>query len=200
MTIVHKKEGNFMITSDKNVNTIERKYLDVLSTIVTEVEGLVDQFFEDEIHPTIEKIKEVDFNNAFKDVLIEIFNKSLSPISPSNLVEENNSQTTNFISIVIPSILSKFDGGWGTDFYSNFTYNLSTKKIVIPENKYDITSFTRGNYYYSDLLFFDTEVHNKHSNSLVDSDCSHLIQLLYSGFISEKEMKSIFTEQIQTIG
>ena len=199
MTIVHKKEGNFMITSDKNANTIEERYLGVLSTIVTEVEGLVDQFFEDEIHPTIEKMKEVDFNNAFKDALIENFNKSLSPISPSNLVEKNNSQTTNFISIVIPSTLSKFDGGWGTDFYSNFTYNLSTKKLVIPEKKYDITSFARGNYYSSDLLFFDTEIHNKHSNSLVDSDCSHLIQLLYSGFISEKDMKSIFTEQIQTI-
>lgn len=198
MTIVHKKEGNFMITSNKNANTIEERYLGVLSTIVTEVEGLVDQFFEDEIQPTIEKIRWIDYNEAFKNALIERYKDSPLSKGLGNLIDKNNSATINFISIKICNILQKFEGGFGSIPTSNLAYNLSTKKFVVSDRKDDEVTTQRENIYYSELLFFNSAGGYQKPTHLEHSDCSHLIQLLYSKLVTEEEVKSILTKQIQT--
>lgn len=197
MTIVHKKEGNFMITSD-NVNTIEGKYLDTLSEINLEVENLVNQFFVDEILPTIEKIKWIDYNKAFKNALIERYKGSPLSKGLGNLIDKNNSATTNFISIKICNILQKFEGGFGSIPTSNLAYNLSAKKFVVSDKKDDEVTSQRENIYYSELLFFNNTGDYQKPTRLEHSDCSHLIQLLYSELITEEEAKSILTKQIQT--
>ena len=109
MTIVHKKEGNFMITNETNTNQIQQKYLSTLSEINSEVEKLVNQFFVDEILPTIEKIKWIDYNKAFKNALIERYKDSPLSKGLGNLIDKNNSTTTNFISTKICIILQKFE-------------------------------------------------------------------------------------------
>lgn len=187
-----------MITSDKNANTIEERYLGVLSTIVTEVEGLVDQFFEDEIRPTIEKIRWIDYNEAFKNALIERYKDSHLSKGLGNLIDKNNSNSTNFISIKICTILQKFEGGFGFIPTSNFAYNLSTKKFVVSDRKDDEVTTQRENIYYSELLFFNSAGGYQKPTHLEHSDCSHLIQLLYSELVTEEEVKSILIKQIQT--
>lgn len=187
-----------MITSNKNANTIEERYLDILSTIVTEVEGLVDQFFEDEIRPTIEKIRWIDYNEAFKKVLIERYKDSPLSKGLGNLIDKNNSATINFISIKICNILQKFEGGFGFIPTSNLAYNLSTKKFVVSDRKDDEVTTQRENIYYSELLFFNSAGGYQKPTHLEHSDCSHLIQLLYSELVTEEEVKSILIKQIQT--
>lgn len=187
-----------MITSDKNVNTIERKYLDTLSEINSEVENLVDQLLVNEIQPTIEKIKWVDYNEAFKNALIERYKDSPLSKGLGNLIDKNNSNSTNFISIKICNILQKFEGGFGSIPTSNLAYNLSTKKFVVSDKKDDEVANQRKNIYYSELLFFNNTGDYQKPTRLEHSDCSHLIQLLYSELIAEEEVKSILTKQIQT--
>lgn len=186
-----------MITSD-NVNTIEGKYLDTLSEINLEVENLVNQFFVDEILPTIEKIKWIDYNKAFKNALIERYKGSPLSKGLGNLIDKNNSATTNFISIKICNILQKFEGGFGSIPTSNLAYNLSAKKFVVSDKKDDEVTSQRENIYYSELLFFNNTGDYQKPTRLEHSDCSHLIQLLYSELITEEEAKSILTKQIQT--
>lgn len=187
-----------MITSDKNANTIEERYLGVLSTIVTEVEELVDQLLVDEICPTIEKIKWIDYNEAFKNALIERYKDSPLSKGLGNLIDKNNSNSTNFISIKICTILQKFEGGFGSIPTSNLAYNLSTKKFVVSDRKDDEVTSQRENIYYSELLFFKNTGDYQKPTRLEHSDCSHLIQLLYSEIITVEEVKSILTKQIQT--
>ena len=196
--MVTRKKENFMITSDKNTNTIEQKYLDTLSEINSEVENLVDQLWVDEIRSTIEKIKWIDYNKAFKNALIERYKDSPLSKGLGNLIDKNNSATTNFISIKICNILQKFEGGFGSIPTPNLAYNLSTKKFVVSDKKDDEVASQRENIYYSELLFFNNTGGYQKPTRLEHSDCSHLIQLLYSELITEEEVKSILTKQIQT--
>lgn len=198
MTIVHKKEGNFMITNETNTNQIQQKYLSTLSEINSEVEKLVNQLLLDEIQPTIEEIKQIDYNKAFKNALIERYKDSPLSKGLGNLIDKNNSTTTNFISTKICIILQKFEGGFGSTPTSNFAYNLSTKKFVVSDRKDDEVVSQRENIYYSELLFFNNTGDYQKPTRLEHSDCSHLIQLLYSELITEEEVKSILTKQIQT--
>lgn len=187
-----------MITNKTNTNKIQQKYLDTLSKINSEVEELVDQLLIDEIQPTIEKIKWVDYNEAFKNALIERYKDSPLSKGLGNLIDKNNSATTNFISIKICTILQKFEGGFGSVPTSNLAYNLSTKKFVVSDRKDDEIVSQRENIYYSELLFFNNTGDYQKPTSLEDNDCSHLIQLLYSELVTEEEVKSILTKQIQT--
>ena len=198
MTIVHKKEGNFMITTKTNTNKIEQKYLDTLSEINSEVENLVDQLWVDEIRSTIEKIKWIDYNKAFKNALIERYKDSPLSKGLGNLIDKNNSATTNFISIKICNILQKFEGGFGSIPTSNLAYNLSTKKFVVSDKKDDEVASQRENIYYSELLFFNNTGGYQKPTRLEHSDCRHLIQLLYSKLVTEEEVKSVLIKQIQT--
>lgn len=198
MTIVHKKEGNFMITNETNTNQIQQKYLSTLSEINSEVEKLVNQLLLDEIQPTIEEIKQIDYNKAFKNALIERYKDSPLSKGLGNLIDKNNSTTTNFISTKICIILQKFEGGFGSTPTSNFAYNLSTKKFVVSDKKDDEVASQRENIYYSELLFFNNTGGYQKSTRLEHSDCSHLIQLLYSELVTEEEVKSILIKQIQT--
>lgn len=187
-----------MITNETNTNQIQQKYLSTLSEINSEVEGLVDQFFEDEIQPTIEEIKQIDYNKAFKNALIERYKDSPLSKGLGNLIDKNNSTTTNFISTKICIILQKFEGGFGSTPTSKFAYNLSTKKFVVSDRKDDEVVIQRENIYYSELLFFNNTGDYQKPTSLEDNDCSHLIQLLYSELVTEEEAKSILIKQIQT--
>ena len=198
MTIGHKKEGNFMITNKTNTNRIQWKYLDTLSEINSEVENLVDQLLVDEIQPTIEKIKWIDYNKAFKNALIERYKDSPLSKGLGNLIDKNNSATTNFISIKVCAILQKFEGGLGIVPTSNLAYNLSTKKFVVSDRKDDEVKTQRENIYYSELLFLNSAGGYQKPTCLEYSDCSHLIQLLYSELVTDEEVKSILTKQIQT--
>lgn len=198
MTIVHKKEGKIMITNKTNANKIQQRYLDTLSEINSEVENLVDQLWVDEIRSTIEKIKWIDYNKAFKNALIERYKDSPLSKGLGNLIDKNNSATTNFISIKIYNILQKFEGGFGSIPTPNLAYNLSTKKFVVSDKKDDEVASQRENIYYSELLFFNNTGGYQKPTRLEHSDCSHLIQLLYSELITEEEVKSILTKQIQT--
>lgn len=65
-----------MITKETNTNKIQQKYLDTLSEINSEMEKLVNQLLLDEIQPTIEEIKQIDYNKAFKNALIERYKDS----------------------------------------------------------------------------------------------------------------------------
>ena len=143
-------------------------------------------------------MKEVDFNNAFKDALIERYKDSPLSKGLGNLIDKNNSATTNFISIKICNILQKFEGGFGSIPTPNLAYNLSTKKLVVSDKKDDEVASQRENIYYSELLFFNNTGGYQKPTRLEHSDCSHLIQLLYSELITEEEVKSILTKQIQT--
>ena len=174
------------------------KYLNTFSEINSEVENLVDQLLVDEIQPTIEKIKQIDYNNAFKNALIERYKDSLLSKGLGNLIDKNNSATTNFISIKVCTILQKFEGGFGITPTSNLAYNLSTKKFVVSDRKDDEVVTQKENVYYSDLLFFDNIGDYQKPTHLEHSDCSHLIQLLYSEIITEEEVKFILIKQIQT--
>lgn len=187
-----------MITNKTNTNNIQQKYLDTLSEINSEVENLVDQLLVDEICPTIEKIKWIDYNEAFKNALIERYKDSSLSKGLGNLIDKNNSTTTNFISIKICNILQKFEGGFGSIPTSNLAYNLSTKKFVVSDRKDDEVTTQRENIYYSELLFFNNTGGYQKPTRLEHSDCSHLIQLLYSEIITVEEVKSILTKQIQT--
>lgn len=187
-----------MITNKTNTNKIQQKYLNTFSEINSEVENLVDQLLVDEIQPTIEKIKQIDYNNAFKNALIERYKDSLLSKGLGNLIDKNNSATTNFISIKVCTILQKFEGGFGITPTSNLAYNLSTKKFVVSDRKDDEVVTQKENVYYSDLLFFDNIGDYQKPTHLEHSDCSHLIQLLYSEIITEEEVKFILIKQIQT--
>lgn len=198
MTIVHKKEGKIMITNKTNINKIQHRYLDTFSEIYSEVENLVDQLLVDEIQPTIEKIRWIDYNEAFKNALIERYKDSPLSKGLGNLIDKNNSNSTNFISIKICTILQKFEGGFGFIPTSNLAYNLSTKKFVVSDRKDDEVTTQRENIYYSELLFFNSAGGYQKPTHLEHSDCSHLIQLLYSELVTEEEVKSILIKQIQT--
>ena len=97
-----------MITNETNTNKIQQKYLDTLSEINSEMENLVNQLLVDEIQPTIEEIKQIDYNKAFKNALIERYKDSPLSKGLGNLIDKNNSTTTNFISTKICIILQKF--------------------------------------------------------------------------------------------
>ena len=187
-----------MITNETNTNKIQQKYLDTLSEINSEVENLVDQLWVDEIRSTIEKIKWIDYNKAFKNALIERYKDSPLSKGLGNLIDKNNSATTNFISIKICNILQKFEGGFGSIPTPNLAYNLSTKKFVVSDKKDDEVASQRENIYYSELLFFNNTGGYQKPTRLEHSDCSHLIQLLYSELVTEEEVKSILIKQIQT--
>lgn len=187
-----------MITNKTNANKIQQRYLDTLSEINSEVENLVDQLWVDEIRSTIEKIKWIDYNKAFKNALIERYKDSPLSKGLGNLIDKNNSATTNFISIKICNILQKFEGGFGSIPTPNLAYNPSTKKFVVSDKKDDEVASQRENIYYSELLFFNNTGGYQKPTRLEHSDCSHLIQLLYSELITEEEVKSILTKQIQT--
>lgn len=187
-----------MITKETNTNKIQQKYLDTLSEINSETEKLVNQLLLDEIQPTIEEIKQIDYNKAFKNALIERYKDSPLSKGLGNLIDKNNSTTTNFISTKICIILQKFEGGFGFIPTSNLAYNLSTKKFVVSDRKDDEVTTQRENIYYSELLFFNNTGDYQKPTSLEDNDCSHLIQLLYSELVTEEEVKSILTKQIQT--
>lgn len=187
-----------MITNETNTNKIQQKYLDTLSEINSEMENLVDQLLVDEIQPTIEEIRWIDYNEAFKNALIERYKDSPLSKGLGNLIDKNNSNSTNFISIKIYTILQKFEGGFGFIPTSNLAYNLSTKKFVVSDRKDDEVKTKRENIYYSELLFFNSAGGYQKPTHLEHSDCSHLIQLLYSELITEEEVKSILTKQIQT--
>lgn len=187
-----------MITNKTNTNKIQQKYLNTLSEINSDVENLVDQLLVDEIQPTIEKIRWIDYNEAFKNSLIERYKDSPVSKGLGNLIDKNNSNSTNFISIKICTILQKFEGGFGFIPTSNLAYNLSTKKFVVSDRKDDEVTTQRENIYYSELLFFNSAGGYQKPTHLEHSDCSHLIQLLYSELVTEEEVKSILTKQIQT--
>ena len=187
-----------MITNETNTNQIQQKYLSTLSEINSEVENLVDQLWVDEIRSTIEKIKWIDYNKAFKNALIERYKDSPLSKGLGNLIDKNNSATTNFISIKICNILQKFEGGFGSIPTPNLAYNLSTKKFVVSDKKDDEVASQRENIYYSELLFFNNTGGYQKPTRLEHSDCSHLIQLLYSELITEEEVKFILIKQIQT--
>ena len=187
-----------MITNKTNTNKIQQKYLDALFEINSEVEKLVDQLLVDEIQSTIEKIRWIDYNEAFKNALIERYKDSPLSKGLGNLIDKNNSATINFISIKICNILQKFEGGFGFIPTSNLAYNLSTKKFVVSDRKDDEVTTQRENIYYSELLFFNSAGGYQKPTSLEDNDCSHLIQLLYSELVTEEEVKSILIKQIQT--
>lgn len=187
-----------MITNETNTNQIQQKYLSTLSEINSEVEKLVNQLLLDEIQPTIEEIKQIDYNKAFKNALIERYKDSPLSKGLGNLIDKNNSTTTNFISTKICIILQKFEWGFGSTPTSNFAYNLSTKKFVVSDRKDDEVVIQRENIYYSELLFFNNTGDYQKPTSLEDNDCSHLIQLLYSELVTEEEAKSIHIKQIQT--
>ena len=187
-----------MITNETNTNKIQQKYLDTLSEINSERENLVNQLLVDEIQPTIEEIKQIDYNKAFKNALIERYKDSPLSKGLGNLIDKNNSTTTNFISTKICIILQKFEGGFGSTPTSNLAYNLSTKKFVVSDRKDDEVVSQRENIYYSELLFFNNTGDYQKTTHLEDNDCSHLIQLLYSELVTEEEAKSILTKQIQT--
>lgn len=187
-----------MITKETNTNKIQQKYLDTLSEINSEMEKLVNQLLLDEIQPTIEEIKQIDYNEAFKNALIERYKDSPLSKGLGNLIDKNNSNSTNFISIKICTILQKFEGGFGFIPTSNFAYNLSTKKFVVSDRKDDEVTTQRENIYYSELLFFNSAGGYQKPTHLEHSDCSHLIQLLYSELVTEEEVKSILIKQIQT--
>ena len=144
-----------MITNETNTNKIQQKYLDTLSEINSERENLVNQLLVDEIQPTIEEIKQIDYNKAFKNALIERYKDSPLSKGLGNLIDKNNSTTTNFISTKIRIILQKFEGGFGSTPTSNLAYNLSTKKFVVSDRKDDEVVSQRENIYYSELLFFN---------------------------------------------
>ena len=80
-----RKKENFMITKETNTNKIQQKYLDTLSEINSEMEKLVNQLLLDEIQPTIEEIKQIDYNKAFKNALIERYKDS--PLSKGLVVK-----------------------------------------------------------------------------------------------------------------
>lgn len=187
-----------MITNKTNTNKIQQKYLDTLSEINSEVEKLVDQLLVDEIQPTIEKIRWIDYNEAFKNALIERYKDSPLSKGLGDLIDKNNSNSTNFISIKICTILQKFEGSFGFILTSNLAYNLSTKKFVVSDRKDDEVTTQRENIYYSELLFFNSVGGYQKPTHLEHSDCSHLIQLLYSELVTEEEVKSILTKQIRT--
>lgn len=187
-----------MITNETNTNQIQQKYLSTLSEINSEREKLVDQLLVDEIQSTIEKIRWIDYNEAFKNALIERYKDSPLSKGLGNLIDKNNSNSTNFISIKICTILQKFEGGFGFIPTSNLAYNLSTKKFVVSDRKDDEVTTQRENIYYSELLFFNSAGGYQKPTHLEHSDCSHLIQLLYSELVTEEEVKSILTKQIQT--
>jgi hypothetical protein len=187
-----------MITNETNTNKIQQKYLDTLSKINSEMENLVNQLLVDEIQPTIEEIKQIDYNKAFKNALIERYKDSPLSKGLGNLIDKNNSTTTNFISTKICIILQKFEGGFGSTPTSNLAYNLSTNKFVVSDKKDDEVVSQRENIYYSELLFFNNTGDYQKTTHLEDNDCSHLIQLLYSELVTEEEVKSILTKQIQT--
>ncbi len=187
-----------MITNETNTNQIQQKYLSTLSEINSEMEKLVDQLLVDEIQSTIEKIRWIDYNEAFKNALIERYKDSPLSKGLGNLIDKNNSNSTNFISIKICTILQKFEGGFGFIPTSNLAYNLSTKKFVVSDRKDDEVTTQRENIYYSELLFFNSAGGYQKPTHLEHSDCSHLIQLLYSELVTEEEVKSILTKQIQT--
>lgn len=187
-----------MITNKTNTNKIQQKYLNTLSEINSDVEKLVNQLLLDEIQPTIEEIKQIDYNKAFKNALIERYKDSPLSKGLGNLIDKNNSTTTNFISTKICIILQKFEGGFGFIQTSNLAYNLSTKKFVVSDRKDDEVTTQRENIYYSELLFFNNTGDYQKPTSLEDNDCSHLIQLLYSELVTEEEAKSILIKQIQT--
>lgn len=187
-----------MITKETNTNKIQQKYLDTLSEINSEMEKLVNQLLLDEIQPTIEEIKQIDYNKAFKNALIERYKDSPLSKGLGNLIDKNNSTTTNFISTKICIILQKFEGSFGFIPTSNLAYNLSTKKFVVSDRKDDEVTTQRENIYYSELLFFNNTGDYQKPTSLEDNNCSHLIQLLYSELVTEEEVKSILTKQIQT--
>ena len=187
-----------MITNKTNTNKIQQKYLNTLFEINSEVEKLVDQLLVDEIQSTIEKIRWIDYNEAFKNALIERYKDSPLSKGLGNLIDKNNSNSTNFISIKICTILQKFEGGFGFIPTSNLAYNLSTKKFVVSDRKDDEVTTQRENIYYSELLFFNSAGGYQKPTHLEHSDCSHLIQLLYSELVTEEEVKSILTKQIQT--
>ena len=169
-----------MITKETNTNKIQQKYLDTLSEINSEMEKLVNQLLLDEIQPTIEEIKQIDYNKAFKNALIERYKDSPLSKGLGNLIYKNNSTTTNFISTKICIILQKFEGGFGFIPTSNLAYNLSTKKFVVSDRKDDEVTTQRENIYYSELLFFNNTGDYQKPTSLEDNNCSHLIQLLCS--------------------